>query len=654
MTQDQAEATALSILDAAENHASMKYGIETGQAIDEQYFNEPTHRAGAAVLNEAFRGRVIYEKETSKFYEKTQGGYYEELSDILSRASEIIDAAAVRAFKKIIDGLTGSALQNAYLKAGTARKRAQTRDFIQSALAFFAEETLVPQLASRWNATPETLPTISGILDYSGDEIITRPPREGEFYRDPLPYNAEDVLDSGTPASFILTMFSYFADPEVRRTAIEGLSLAVANKGSRTFQLWHGEAGANGKNTLLDILRAILPGRVGTIGGSSITRGQDGGAKRFGAAELEGKTFAAVDEVSGAFDVPEVKRLTGSSTLSIERKGRDPYEIPQRWALAALTNRLPSFAPATDSAFLQRLLILPFDTVFYFNEIQKEEYLRLGIEESRLMPAQSKEELLAAMERERPAILRYLINQYQEMRRAGGRPYECGKSLLLKQAYQSANDLVAAFFLEHFHRDQTGRVEYARIMELWKEYTGDKGSSTREVLKRLMDRFPWITKHKSNSKHYLQGMREGEPEEKTPQLENEKECLSAEGGVPQLRERKMAFSTLITEKCLVSTLALKIPENEDPLLPNSYDEASQVYEILKSRLEDQAENLRKAGIDTSNARVLFADLKAEAARQGILEDVFLEAWQTLQASGLVTFQEPYAQVAAALPEGVAR
>ena len=656
MKHEAAQAAALAILDDAETHAAKKYGIEIGQAIDEQFYNEPTHRAGAAVLNRTFQGRVIFEKETGKYYERTPGGWYDEIPDILSRASATIDAAALRAFRRIVEGLSGSALQAAYVKAGIARKKAQTRDFIQSALAFFAEEILVPDLAGRWNATPETMPTTTGILDYSGDEIIVRPPREGEYYREPLPYSAENVIQGSTPAAFLLTLHSYFPDPEVRKTATEGLALAVANKGSRTFQLWHGEAGANGKNTLLDILRTVLPGRVGTIGGSAITRGPDGGAKRFGAAELEGKTFAAVDEVSGSFDVPEVKRLTGSSTLSIERKGQDAYEIPQRWALVALTNRLPSFAPATDSAFLQRLIIVPFDSVFYFNDIQREEYLRLGIEDARLKPAQSKEELLADMERERPAILRFLISHYQEIRRTGGRPYECGKSLQLKQAYQSANDLVAQFFLEHFHRDPGGRVEYARIMELWREYTGDKGASTREVIKRLMDRFPWLAKDKSNSRHYLQGLREGESEgigspHKTAEYSKEKhnsqdsedpgKCQSAESGIFPLREGKTSKILYNMKTPLFSTSALENPKNQEDQAGLSLETTTQVYEILREKTGSQAENLRKAGLDGSSARVLITDMKGAALRQGISTEPFQAALEALIQSGLVRLEEPY-------------
>lgn len=663
MKKEQAEASALGILQDTETHAAKKYGIEIGEQIDEQFYNEPTHRAGSDVLKAILRGRVVFEKETGKFYERTPGGWYDEIPDMLSRASGIIDAATVRAFRRIIDTLTGAALHAAYLKAGSARRRAQSKDFIQSALAFFAEETIVPGLAAQWNATPETLPTRTGILDYSGNEMQARSPQEGEYFRDPLPVSAEDVLKLDIPAAFLLTLEEYFPDPEIRRTATECLALAVSNKGSRTFQLWHGEAGANGKNTLVDILRAVLPGRIGTIAGTVITRAPDGGAKRFGAAELEGKLLAAVDEVAGAFDVPEVKRLTGASTLTIERKGLSPYEITQRWALIALTNRLPSFTPATDSAFLQRLIILPFDTIFYFNEIQKEEYLKLGIEESRLKPSQSKEDLLQKIEHERPAILRYLIRQYQKMRSAGGRPYECGKSLQLKQNYASANDLVFQFFLEHFERDPMGRVEYARILELWKEYTGDKNATVREVTKKLLERFSWIEKQVSNSRRFLIGLKEGiqEGPQNTTQNRKKEDVFQKQGELEKYASTENPLFVLKGEKAEIPSSYLKPPsfctsvlknvETEDFCIPEFFDEASRLYEILRAEIGSQVASLQKAGLDGSGARVLVANLKTDAQEAGLKAEVFTVAFKALQETGLVTFEDQYLSLTQAPPRG---
>lgn len=630
--------------------------IDAAKGIENEYFNQPTHAAAARVLEKSFNGRIIFEKGTGKWYEKTPAGYYDEIEEIQNRASRILDRAAQRAFNRSTENLNGSALQAAYIRAGTARKRAQTREFISSTLAFLSESVQVPKLASKWNATPETLPTISGILDFSGPELKIRPPHEEEYYRAPLPVDAEVVLKADVAPAFSLALLKYFPDTETQRTALECLSLAVANTGSRVFQLWYGEAGANGKNTLIDMLRVVLPGRVGTISAAAITRGLEGGAKRFGSAELEGLTFAAVDEVNGAFDVSEVKRITGGSTISVERKGQNPHEIPQRWTLAALTNKLPSFSPATDTAFLQRLIIIPFDAVFYFNDVQREEYLRLGIDESRLKPAGDKDKLLSQIEIERPAIIRYLIDTYVQVRKGGGRPYECARSLLLKQQYQNANDLVAQFFLEHFERKETGRVEYARLIDLWKEYTGDKSASIREVTKKLMERFPWLSKDVSHSRRFLIGMREidelngDEPKHSEKNAAEPEEISSSTSGKGTEVRKTPLFNSEQgkSEKPFLSIetpqFRTSVPETQESAIQEpgpDLETASTIYDDLLELYDTQAANLKRAEIPEDRARVTLDEWRIRVGTHGILSERFSQSYQALLENGLIRFEDPH-------------
>jgi hypothetical protein len=82
----------------------------------------------------------------------------------------------------------------------------------------------------------ETLPTISGILVFSGPELKIRPPHEEEYYRAPLPVDAEVVLKADVAHAFSLALLKYFPDTEYAKNALECLSLAVANTGSRVFQ----------------------------------------------------------------------------------------------------------------------------------------------------------------------------------------------------------------------------------------------------------------------------------------------------------------------------------------------------------------------------------------------------------------------------------
>ncbi len=576
-------------------------------ASNTRFFETPTHRDASRILEQGLRD-IVFEPETGEYWQRMANGCYERVPDILTLACDTVDKAVKDVFDSLTSEMGAKIDANMYTKAGIARKKARTKDFMLSALAFFAEAVQVSNLASLWNSSAECLPTETGILDFSSDELTIRAPRDDEYFRDPLPVKAEDVLKANIAPHFRLVLLDYFPDPHVYKTAIQCLSLAVANKGNRIFQLWHGTAGANGKNTLLDILRTILPGRVDTLTAAAITRNGDEGAKRFAAAQLDGLTFAAVDEVNGAFDTSEIKRLTGDSSIAVERKRIDAYTLKQRWALAALTNKLPSFSPATDIAFLQRLIIIPFETVFYFNEEQRVRYQQLGIEEENLKAARDKDELLAEIAEERAAALRYLIDTYIKMRKAGGRPYECERSLKLKQDYQSANDVIEQFFLEHFKHDPFGRVEYARIISLWQSFTNDKKSSTREIINKLMARFPWLEKKKSNAAYYLVGLSENEtlepdklslddPKAK-PSLENqenlntdqEESAESAENSFFTLTMGKQQNPYVKLESGTFGTLGTASPESEQK--PN----ANEPTKDTSAKEESAEDNLGCLGV----------------------------------------------------------
>ena len=629
-----------------------------------QFFDMPTHRDAARILEQELHG-IIYERETGNYWQKMANGCYEPVPDILTMACDVVDDAVKDTSNKFIAEMGAKIDVNVYAKTAAARKKARTKDFMISALAFFAEAVQVTNLASLWNSSAECLPTQTGILDFT-KELSIRAPYDDEFFRDPLPVKAEDVLKANIAPHFRLVLLDYFPDPHVYKTAVQCLSLAVANKGNRIFQLWHGTAGANGKNTLLDILKTILPGRVDTLTAAAITRNGDEGAKRFAAAQLDGLTFAAVDEVNGAFDTSEIKRLTGDSTIAVERKRLDPYTLQQRWALAALTNKLPSFSPATDIAFLQRLIIIPFDTVFYFNEEQKRRYLELGIEEENLKAAKDKDKLLAEIAEERPAALRFLIDTYLEMRKAGGRPYECERSLKLKQDYRSANDVIEQFFLEHFRRDPFGRVEYSRIMSLWQSFTNDKKSSTREIINKLMARFPWLEKKKSNAAYYLVGLSENEtlepddPKEK-PSLKNQNadHQESAENSFftltmenrpnPYIKLESGTFGTLGTASPESEILELDDPESGEIELAlpgkETCDPVSETLLSLATELyEAHRENLRKSNLPIENAHVYLDELKEYAAQKGARGEAFQQAYLALIDNGSLAYDDPYVRI----------
>jgi hypothetical protein len=64
----------------------------------------------------------------------------------------------------------------------------------------------------------ECLPCTDGVIDFTGEEIIARPPRDNEYFKDPLPVK-QPISARGYPCKFLLFLDEVFLIG-VRRTAL--------------------------------------------------------------------------------------------------------------------------------------------------------------------------------------------------------------------------------------------------------------------------------------------------------------------------------------------------------------------------------------------------------------------------------------------------
>lgn len=488
--------------------------VRTSEGVEKErvahFLQAPSHGLAADILYEKLGDTFIFERfdtrGAGRFYARIKGHcYYEPVYDARSQARGILETAVTRAFEAA--RATDDDVKGLYEAAGKAYQKCRTVDFLSSALSLFAESVTVPDIS--WNATPEAHPTLTGVVDFSGERIEIRDAYQQEYFKDPVPVRAEDVVHGGNTDNFDQFLTELFPEPNTRQTALHCLALAIANRATKVFQIWQNNEGNGGKNSLADVLVMALPNRAVYASGSIILHRADQGERRFGAAVLRGATAAIVDEAGGAFDIAAVKRLTNLSYLRVESKGRDSIDIPQTWALIALSNELPSFYPADDQAFISRLLVLPFQTVFYADEAERERYVNYGVEPERLRPAKDKSAVLRNIEPERAAILHKLVTEYQSMRDFnGGRPFESEACRRAKNDYRSENDIVEQFFKEHMQRDDGGTVELSRVAELYADFVGHKKTTTRKLSMELRRRFRFLDTTKRNGKTLLTGATE--------------------------------------------------------------------------------------------------------------------------------------------------
>jgi len=620
---------------------SMGVHLEAGSAkLEHDFFDSPTHADGAQILYIKLKDKIIFERlsqSRGNFWKRTEAGYFELVEDIYKISSEILCDSVNGTLSELSKTADPKTLKLLYERAGAALKRAKTKEFLVGVLAFFGELVFEKDLPAAWNATAQCLPCLDGVLDFTGGEIVARPAKATEFFRDPLPIRAADILSADIAPQFELFLLAVAPDSGVRKTLRELLSLAVANRGHRTIGLFTGP-GSNGKSLLAQILMRVLPGRITELASAAISK-DTSGAKRFAAAELEHKTFAFVEEQQAPLDISELKRLAGDAPIAVERKGQDPCEIPQSWALAILSNGLPSFAPATDAAFISRLIVVPFETSFYASDEQRQNFIKLGVPENQLRPAGDKEAILAHIEGERPAILKTLVETWMRIRDEGkGRPSEAPKCVALKNSYRSANDKIEEFFTTFFERAEGCKVSYDEILSLYREYFNDKSISTRDCIKKLTDRFPWLERGRTKNTLYLKNMRiiNSLPSDKEPKDDsqnNNGDIEDNENPLFQLGYRKIVKNPIAKLKNQNSLS----PISQDDNLPLESDSAFADAEICYLNLlqlhDERMANLRNANLDPQNG-VEISEWRQRCGEKGILGERFEQARAVIDKLGM--------------------
>ncbi len=265
--------------------------------LDRDFREAPTNGLHSDILVREYGETILFERHNSRgsgaFYQRA-GDTWAEFFGILGIARKVGEDAVNRAHAAAISD-RDKEIDEIFKVTGKALARCRTTDFLAKSVRLFAER--VTRVDLPWNSTAECLPLLDGILDYTGAKAYLRHARPDEFFRDPLPYHGADVFNSGVPDRWLAELEAVYPDPEDRQMARQCLSLAVRNAPTKTFQVWFSREGHGGKNTIVDCLSAVLPGRIRPIAGSVILRGGDASERRFGAGELEGATMAVFDEV---------------------------------------------------------------------------------------------------------------------------------------------------------------------------------------------------------------------------------------------------------------------------------------------------------------------------------------------------------------------
>ena len=208
----------------------------------------------------------------------------------------------------------------------------------------------------------------------------------------------------------------------------------------------------NGKSTYISLIEKLL----GDRNTSSLDLGELG--DRFKTAELFGKLANLGDDIGDEFIAnPAIfKKLVTGDRVSVERKGKDPFEFNNYAKLLFSANNIPRIKDKT-GAVQRRLIIIPFNATF-------SEYLPDGTKNPKFNPY-IKYQLMT------DATMEYLI----QLGVKGLKRVLVNHSFTIPakvkaqlEEYEENNNPVLGFFKEC--DDEAFQIEYAPTKDVYKRY----------------------------------------------------------------------------------------------------------------------------------------------------------------------------------------
>jgi putative DNA primase/helicase len=246
--------------------------------------------------------------------------------------------------------------------------------------------TAQPQLTRRGrdlDADARLLNLANGTMDLGinldvGGELACRKPERGDL----ISRRASTVWDPNAQAPrFLAFLEEILPDPEVRLFLQRFFGYCLTGEiGEQCMLLFYGR-GANGKSTLLNVIRAVLGDYVAGVPVTSLldARAGKGGEPSPDLARLPGArlVLASEPERKSRLSSAMIKQLTGGEPITVRPLWGEFFEFTPQFKLVLTFNARP-IVPADDDGMWRRLLMVGFDVkitkpVAHYHDVLLEE-----------------------------------------------------------------------------------------------------------------------------------------------------------------------------------------------------------------------------------------------------------------------------------------
>lgn len=301
---------------------------------------------------------------------------------------------------------------------------------------------------SEFDTNPYELNTLDGLLNLETGELTKTQPynmvtKTAHVRYDPTARCPNwqkflrEILPDGDVRSYIQRIFGY------------GMCGAISEQVLIAFY----GSGANGKSTLVEVIRAILGDYAKTSEPSLLLR-RHGEVLREDIVRLAGSriVFASESARGKKLDEAVVKRLTGKDGIAARSPYEKTVELLPTWKIILMTNHLPE-VDGSDPAIWRRLRVVPFN-------------VRIPLEQQDTF---LQERLLA----EAPGILNWMLEGFRIWRTFG-----LGTSDIITKTteeFQSDMDSVAEYLTNRCEINASATVTIADLHSDYQHWCRQNG-----------------------------------------------------------------------------------------------------------------------------------------------------------------------------------
>ncbi len=356
----------------------------------------------------------------------------------------------------------------------------------------------------------ETLTTLDGVIDFTNNHVFVRQGEREEFRKSFVGFKSSEILEAVEPVKYNEFLSGLFHDKETLFTARQASCMYISGNAKKVFQVFHG-GGDNGKSTWIEIEKELLGEKAHTYSTSVILASKYGDDKLPPeAADFMGKyvLFGSEVEKGKILSLGKIKNFSGDDTIGATPKYKDERLFRPTWQMVLSVNDLPFFDGA-DRAFINRLIVLPFDQTFVGCKEEKEELIERGFSEESISFKIDANILKKEIRKEFPGIINQKIQDYVALQEDyNGIVKQSVKCKKHKQTYISENNDYENFILEMCIVSVEGDLfeTTENLTEAFKEYSGFSKTSSKSVSRSL----------KKARQEIVEGMRVVEILEKHP------------------------------------------------------------------------------------------------------------------------------------------